>query len=120
MSWKKWGGVPIDDNTREVWIQDCIERLKKNPNQYSTWTSSGDTKIVVSRTGTPGRYEVRDCRIIHHKIVVNNNASNSFDPRRSVEEIYNDLIAEAKGDLEHPCVCDLNVIMRSGCECGGV
>lgn len=58
---REWGSraVPIDDETKEQWVQQCIEKLETNPGLDQTHIWSGDSMILVRRLITDG-YEVMD------------------------------------------------------------
>jgi hypothetical protein len=61
---REWGGVPIKIEQRNRWIEECIRRLEMHPETEATYTSSGNSAVIVFKnqmnTG-PHTYEVFDC-----------------------------------------------------------
>lgn len=94
IEWKAYIGVPISDKTKLEWIKECLETLKKNPKQWETGMSSGNSYIHVQKYEE--FYEITE-----------------YEPRRTA------FIDRDPNDVD-PCICEIDVLNKSGCKCGGV
>lgn len=63
--WHDNVGVPIDKHERDKWGTDCVGWLTEDPNEFVTFTRSGDSIVIAIRekTGNGEIIEVFDCKI---------------------------------------------------------
>jgi len=81
--------VPVEETTKQRWIEQAIKFLEDNPDIPMTSISSGDSLILVSRD-EDGTFEISDLKV-----------------RKT--GIYS----------AGKCICDIQVLNSKGCQCGG-
>jgi len=70
----KWRGVEIAEETIVNWIHESIEYLEENPNEWFTYTTSGDSMVFVMREdSTVCPYHVTVCKVMCRGDVCTNN-----------------------------------------------
>jgi len=86
--------VPVTDSNKQKWIEEAIKYLKDHPDEFITYIASGDTLILVSKDEGTDTYNVKDLK-------VRKEASFTF-PKKAGN-----------------CVCEMQVVISQGCQCGG-
>jgi gluconate kinase len=54
---KDWNGSPVDEETRQEWVDKCIRHLQNHPKEMDTSIMSGDSMVVVERHMLGSEYE---------------------------------------------------------------
>ena len=93
--WDSSQGVPISDPQKKKWIDDAIKWLQANPGEPWYGIQSGDTYIRVKRHDT--FYVIEE-----------------FTPRQSA------YLERDPDDSPSNCTCTNDILITTGCKCGGI
>lgn len=87
--------VTVKESEKQKWIEDAIQYLEDNPDEYMTYITSGDTLILVYKDNVMSAYAVKDLKV-------------------RKEALF-------KFSKKNPsnCVCEMQVVISQGCQCGG-
>jgi hypothetical protein len=92
--WNSSQGVPISDAQKQQWVKDAIRWLKANPGEPWYGIQSGDTYIRVKREDS--FYLVEE-----------------FTPKQHA-------YLERDPDEKSNCSCSNDILVTTGCQCGGI
>ena len=95
--WEILSKVPISVAKKQQWVEECINHLKKNPDDVMTCISSGDTTILVSRVAE-NIFSIEDLRSERWAL---------YDETSDVS------------DSSDACSCTMANLLKKGCSCGG-
>lgn len=87
--------VTVKESSKQQWIEEAIKYLEDNPDECITCIESGDTLILVIKDEILGGYEVKDLKV-------------------RKEALFK--LPKNSGN----CVCEMQVVMSKGCQCGGI
>ena len=87
--------VPVAEPEKEQWIEEAIKHLEDNPDEYMYYITSGDTLILVHKDDITYNYVVHDLKLR--------------------KEALFKFSKKIPGD----CVCDTQLMISQGCQCGG-
>ena len=68
-AFEKWKGVEVEDEHKNRWAKEAIAYLNENPEEYLSYSMSGDSMVIALRPEGEGIIEVLDLRIRHRMII---------------------------------------------------